>query len=190
MPAPPDAPTQLTSLLNQWSTGDEAALNEIVPAVYDELHRVARSYMRDAPGHTLQATALINEAFLRFSSVKVELNSRGHFIGIVANIMRQILVDHARAKGAKKRGGDAVRVDVDVDDVATPAPSVDVLALESVLQALEDRDPRKVRIAELHYFCGANYQETATCLEISEATVYRELQLLRALLARTLAAPS
>ena len=105
------ADRQLTQLLNEWRTADDAALLEkIVPAVYDELHRLARAYMRGQPAeHTLQATALINEAFLRLRDVKTELKDRGHFIGIVANVMRHVLVDHARAKQAHKRGGGAPR---------------------------------------------------------------------------------
>lgn len=179
--------TQLTSLLNQWRTGNEDALSEIVPAVYTELHRIASSYMlRQPEQHTLQATALINEAFLRLGDVKVELENRGHFIGIVANLMRQILVDHARAKGAQKRGGGAQRVDIDDANLHSPPPSVDVLALDAVLQALEKRDARKVRIAELYYFCGATYEETAAALNISVATLSRELKVLRLLLAKSL----
>ncbi len=190
MPSP-QPQTQLTTLLNQWRTGDEDALREIVPAVYTELHRIASSYMRKQPEqHTLQATALINEAFMRLSDVKVELQNRSHFIGIVANLMRQILVDHARVKGAQKRGGGAQRVDVDDVPLESPQPSVDVLALEEVLQALEKRDARKVRIAELYYFCGATYAETAAALDISVATLHRELKVLKMLLAHSLGAPT
>ena len=182
------ADRQLTHLLNEWRTADDAALLEkIVPAVYDELHRLARAYMRGQPAeHTLQATALINEAFLRLRDVKTELEDRGHFIGIVANVMRNVLVDHARAKQAHKRGGGAPHVGIDEAAVAGDEPAVDVLALEQVLERLEERDPRKVRVAELYYFCGATYAETAAALGISEATLHRELKMLRALLARQL----
>ena len=147
--------------------------------------------MRGQPEqHTLQATALVNEAFLRIGNVKTELEDRGHFIGIVANVMRQILVDHARAKRSQKRGGGVRHESIDEVDVAGAAgrPSADVLALEAVLKRLEKKDPRKVRIAEIYYFCGATYAETAAAMDISEATLHRELRLLKALLARELAA--
>ena len=181
----------LTQLLNDWRTGDEHLIGDIVPAVYDELHRLARSYMRNQPAHhTLQATALINEAFIRLDSIDTKLENRGHFIAIVANLMRQILVDHARAKASLKRGGDVHKVSLeDSEHPATDAPSIDVLALESVLESLEHKQPRKVRIAELYYFCGTTYKETAEALDISEATLHRELRMLRALLAKRLAAP-
>ncbi len=179
--------TQLTQLLNEWRTGEPALLEQIVPAVYDELHRVARSYMRGQPEHhTLQATALINEAFLRLGNVETQINDRGHFIGIVANVMRRILVDHARAKGSQKRGGDAQRIPIDEVEPSTDAPSVDVLALESVLESLEEKRPRLVRVAELYYFCGATYEQTAKALDISEATLHRDLKMLKTLLARRL----
>lgn len=180
---------QITRMLNEWRDGDAEQLEEIIPAVYDELHRVARSYMRGQPEqHTLQATALVNEAFLRIGNVKTELEDRGHFIGIVANVMRQILVDHARAKHSQKRGG-GVRHEVvdDIEVAGAGGPSTDVLALESVLERLEKKDPRKVRIAEIYYFCGATYAETAAAMNISEATLHRELRLLKALLAHELA---
>ena len=180
---------QLTQLLNDWRTGDEKLISQIVPAVYDELHRLARGYMRGQPeNHTLQATALINEAFCRLDSIDTKLENRGHFIGIVANLMRYILIDHARAKASQKRGGDVHKVSLDdVTPPSTDAPSIDLLALNSVLESLEKTQPRKVRIAELYYFCGTTYKETAEALGISEATLHRELRMLRALLARRLA---
>ncbi len=180
--------TELTVLLNRWRSGDPELIGDIIPAVYDELHRVARSYMRrQSPDHTLQATALINEAFCRLGSVSSELKDRSHFISIVARVMRNVLVDHARAKGSQKRGGNLVKEQLQDTDGAVYAPSVDVLALESVLKNLDERDSRKVRIAELHYFCGATYKETADILDISEATVRRELRMLKAVLAVELA---
>ncbi|MEM9058502.1 MAG: ECF-type sigma factor [Pseudomonadota bacterium] len=187
-PAPPmTRNNQLTHLLNQWRTGDEALLEQIVPAVYDELHRVAKSYMRNQPAHhTLQATALINEAFLKLGNVKQELENRSHFIGIVARLMRQILVDHARAKTSLKRGGGKANASIDDVVIGVEAASVDVLALESVLKSLEKTDSRKVRIAELLYFCGATYKETGEALGISQTTLHREHTLLKALLARAL----
>lgn len=182
-------PPQLTMLLNQWRTGDSELIDEIIPAVYEELHRVARNYMRGQPQeHTLQATALINEAFCRLGDVKSELQDRGHFIGIVARLMRNVLVDHARAKNAEKRGGGAEKIPLEESDANCPPASVDVLALESVLSALAERDPRRVQVAELYYFCGMTCEETAAALGISEATVTRELRMLKAVLAHKLAA--
>lgn len=180
---------EITRLLNQWRNGDASALEEILSALYDELHKVAYRQMRQQPeNHTLQATALINEAFCRIGDIRTELNDRGHFINIVANVMRQILVDHARSKHSQKRGRDVAFVSVDDVDVPGDEVSTDVLALESVLASLEKMDPRKVRVAELHYFCGTTYAETAELLSISEATVHRELRMLRALLSLKLKA--
>lgn len=179
---------QLTQLLNEWRTGEDASLLEqIVPLVYDELHRIAQYYMRGQPaGHTLQATALVNEAFLRFREIDTEIADRGHFIGIVANVMRNILVDYARARSAQKRGGHVDVVTFDESAVGAEDPSIEVLALEQVLERLKSRDPRKVQIAEVYYFCGATYAEAASVLNISESTLLRELRLLRALLAKHL----
>lgn len=179
---------QLTQLLNEWRTGEDASLLEqIVPLVYDELHRIARYYMRDQPpGHTLQATALVNEAFLRFRGISTEIADRSHFVRIVANVMRNILVDYARAKSAQKRGGDVDVVTFNESALSAEEPSIEVLALEQVLERLKRKDPRKVQIAEVYYFCGATYAEAASVLNISESTLHRELRLLRALLGKHL----
>ncbi len=183
------SPQEVTRLLNEWRNGDADSLERIVPEVYDELYRLARGYMRGQPAHhTLQATALINEAFCRIGNIRTELQDRGHFIGIVAHVMRRILVDHARAKASQKRGGDAEVVPIDSVEVPAAQTSADVLALEMALEKLEKRDARKVRIAELHYFYGATYAETAAALDISEATLHRELRMLKALLATKLTA--
>jgi RNA polymerase sigma factor (TIGR02999 family) len=178
----------LTVLINQWRTGDTDKLNQIVPAVYEELHRVARGHMRGQPRHhTLQATALVNEAILKLDNVKSELEDRGHFIGIVSNVMRQILVDHARAKNSQKRGSGVANLSIDDVDVSSTSASIDVLALEEVLQALEQTQPRLVRVAELIFFCGATAAEAATALDVSPSTLNRDLALLKALLAKALA---
>ncbi|MEL7449422.1 MAG: ECF-type sigma factor [Pseudomonadota bacterium] len=177
----------ITQLLGEWQTGDKAVMTEIMPLVYDELHRVARRYMhRESSQHTLQATALINEAFCRLGNVETEIRDRGHFVGIVSMLMRQILVDHARAKATKKRGGEVNKVSLNDVQVGTRDPSVDVLALESVLEVLARTDPRKVRIAELYYFCGMTYDQTASALGISTSTLHRELAMLKALLLQKL----
>lgn len=183
------SPQEVTRLLNEWRNGDAGSLERIVPDVYDELYRLARSYMRGQPAHhTLQATALVNEAFCRIGNIKSELQDRGHFIGFVAHVMRRILIDHARAKASQKRGGDAEIVPIDSVEVPADQTSADVLALEMALEKLEKQDARKVRIAELHYFYGATYAETAAALDISEATLHRELRMLKALLATKLSA--
>ncbi len=179
--------TELTVLLNKWRTGDPELLGNIIPAVYDELHKVAANLMRrQNSGHTLQATALISEAFLRIGDVKSELDNRGHFIGIVAKLMRNVLIDHARAKQSQKRGGDVVKVSLEENDAATSGVSLDMLALEEVLTKLAEHSPRTVQIAELHYFCGMTHEETAEVLEISESTVVRELRMLKSVLASKL----
>ena len=180
--------TQLTVLLNEWRTGNPKLIGEIIPAVYDELHRVAANLMRREPdGHTLQATALISEAFCRLGDINTELQDRGHFIGIVARLMRNVLIDHARAKYSQKRGGDAVKLSFEENDAVAPSMSFEVLALEEVLTELAKHNPRSVQIAELHYFCGMTHHETATALNISESTVVRELRMLRTVLAKQLA---
>lgn len=185
-----DARPPLTLLLNEWRTGDTDKLNVIVPAVYDELHRVARRHMRGQPSHhTLQATALVNEAIIKLNNVKSHLEDRGHFIGIVSNVMRQILVDHARAKNSQKRGSGQPDLSLDDVHVASKAASIDVLALEGVLQTLEKTQPRLVRAAELIYFCGATANEAAAALDVSASTLNRDLALLKALLAKALRAP-
>ena len=180
--------TQLTQLISDWQSGDQQLLEKIVPAVYDELHRVARSKMRgQSPQHTLQATALVNEAFCRIGSIDVELNDRNHFVGIVANLMRQILVEHARAKAAAKRGGDLKRVEMDDGHAVSEGVSIDLLAVEAVLESMEAKFPQKVKIAELYYFCGMTYAETAEALNLSEATVHRDLKFTKAMLSKRLA---
>ncbi len=178
----------MTVLLNQWRTGDSELIGNIIPAVYDELHKVAANLMRgQSNSHTLQATALISEAFCRLGNINSELDDRGHFIGIVAKLMRNVLIDHARAKQRQKRGGDVVKVSLEDHDAPIADQSFDLLALEDALTRLAERSPRSVQIAELHYFCGMTYQETADTLDISESTVVRELRMLKSALTDQLA---
>ncbi len=180
--------SDLTVLLNQWRTGDPELIGNIIPAVYDELHKVAANLMRgQGSGHTLQATALIGEAFCRLGDINSELADRGHFIGIVAKLMRNVLIDHARAKQSHKRGGDVVKLSLEDNDAAAPETSLDLLALEDALTKLAQHNPRSVQMAELHYFCGMSYPETAQAMDVSESTVARELRMLKSLLADRLA---
>jgi RNA polymerase sigma factor (TIGR02999 family) len=185
--APP--PQQITALLQAWSRGDRAALEALFPAVYGELRHQAERYMRRQPvGHTLQATALVNEAYLRLVDQKeTEWRSRAHFFGVAAKAMRSILVDHARARQAAKRGAGAARLTLgQVGDVADRTPAVDVLDLEEALQRLTELDPEKGRLVELRYFAGLSIEEAAEVLGVSPATLKRQWNTARAWLRREL----
>ena len=165
-----------TELLRAWSEGDETALNELVPLVERELHRLARAYMhRERQDHTLQATALVNEVFLRLAHAPTpRWKDRAHFVGIAARLMRQVLVDHARARGYRKRGGGVQRVPLDKARLMTPAPDLDVLAVDHALEAFAKIDPRKSRVVELRFFGGLSVEETAEALTVSSETVMRD----------------
>jgi RNA polymerase sigma factor (TIGR02999 family) len=143
--------------------------------VYDELRRLARSYMRqERSGHTLQSTALVHEAFLRLIDQKVQWNSRAHFFGIAAQMMRRILVDHAKAQSAAKRGAGAVRIELDEGLAAAPKRDVDLLALYEALERLTKVDPQRSRIVELRFFGGLSNEESAEVLGVSPATIQRQ----------------
>jgi RNA polymerase sigma factor (TIGR02999 family) len=182
---------EVTGLLLSWRQGDAAALDRLVPLVYDELRRVARGHLRrESPGHVLQATALVHEVFLRLVDVdRMTLNSRTHFFAMSARLMRQILVDHARRQRADKRGGGATVISL---EEVSPAPaqtsSVDVLALDEALDALSSFDARQCRLVELRFFAGLNIPETADALGVSTATVEREWAVAKAWLHRRLSA--
>lgn len=182
-PAPPD----VTALLRAWSEGDRGALDRLLPAVYQELHRQAQRAMRaQPPGHTLQTTALVHEAYLRLVSRDgPEWNGRAHFFGVAARAMRSVLVDHARARGAAKRGGGGQQVTLtNLED--TEGRGMDVLELDGALERLAGLDPRKGRLVELRYFAGLSIEEAAGTLGISPATAKREWRLARAWLRREL----
>jgi RNA polymerase sigma factor (TIGR02999 family) len=166
----------VTLLLRAWSAGDEAALEQLVPLVETELHRLARTYMsRERKGHTLQATALVNEVFLRFAHpTSLRWQDRAHFIGIAARLMRRVLVDHARARGSRKRGGAVDQVPLDEPQLVTPEIPVDVIAVDSALEAFAKIDPRRSQIVELRFFGGLTVEETADVLGVSEETVKRD----------------
>ena len=174
-------------MLVDWRAGDSQALNQLMPAVHENLRQLANKYMRsERAGHTLQATALINEAFLKLCDSSVSWQDRAHFIAIAARAMRQILVDHARSKHRQKRGGDDVRVTLYDARIADSNSELDVLDIEDALFALEKMGQRKAQIIELNIYGGMTYREIAEVLEISEATVDRELRFSRAWLQREL----
>ena len=178
----------VTGLLLSWRQGDAAALDRLVPLVYDELRRVARRHLRrEQPGHALQATALVHEVYLRLVDVdRLTLKNRTHFFAVAAKLMRQILVDHARRQHADKRGGGATMMSLDDVSPAAQPPSVDVLALDQALEALSAIDARQCRVVELRFFAGLNIDEAAEALGISPATVEREWALAKAWLFRRL----
>jgi RNA polymerase sigma factor (TIGR02999 family) len=174
--------TDVTKLLMAWGRGDQQAFNALMPEVQKELHRIAERYMAaERPGHDLQATALINEAYLRLVDWKdIQWADRAHFFGMAANMMRRVLVDHARQRDRQKRGGDAIHVSL-VDAAHVPTPErADVLALNDALDRLETLDPRKSRIVEMRFFGGLSLEETAEALDVSVATVRRDWTLARA----------
>lgn len=180
MQTPP--PNEITPLLLRWSQGDEVALSLLLPIVYQELHRLAQSYLRrERPDHTLQPTALINEAYLRLvKSDAPEWQSRSHFFGVAARLMRQILVEHARTRSADKRGGGKQNFTLDEALAFSDEKASELLALDDALSALAEFDKRKVRIIELRYFGGLSLEETAEVLQLSISTISNEQRLARA----------
>ena len=181
-------PAPVTALLRAWSGGDEAALGALLPLVEAELRRLARAYMaRERIGHTLQATALVNEAFLRLIDARqVAWQDRAHFLGISARLMRRVLVDHARSRGYRKRGGGVQRVTLSEATVAAPELALDVVALDRALDRLAAVDVRKSRVIELRFFGGLSVEETAAVLEVSADTVKRDWRLAKLWLLRDL----
>jgi RNA polymerase sigma-70 factor, ECF subfamily len=182
----PSPPTQITVLLKGWAGGDEAALEKLAPLVYNDLRRRAHAYMaHEAAGNSFQATALVNEAFLRLVEVKnVDWHDRAHFFAVSAQMMRRILVDAARARGAEKRGGAAVKVDLNDSIDGMPARGTELIALDEALDMLAQLDPRKARVVEMRFFAGLSVEETASVLNISAQSVMRDWKLARAWLMR------
>jgi RNA polymerase sigma factor (TIGR02999 family) len=177
----------VTRLLQQWKAGDKAALDELMPVVYDQLHRLAAKCLRsERPDHTLRATALVNEAYLRLVNADVECQSRVHFFVIAARMLRRILVDHAKASQREKRGGGAEKVELDEAIMIGPNSGAGIIELDLALHRLAENDSRKSEIIELLCFGGLTYDETAAALKISSATVHRELKLAKAFLHREL----
>lgn len=181
-------PQQVTQLLVAWCNGDDAALEQLLPLVYEELRRLAHSHMRgERPGHTLQTTALVNEAYLRLAGYRgVRMRERTRFFALAARLMRRVLVDHARASGRQKRGGRAPRVALDEAAVLAPARPRDLIALDEALSRLAEIDPRKGRVVEMRFFCGLKNDEIAEALEVSVKTVKRDWQMAEAWLRREL----
>ena len=178
----------VTELLRAWSDGDDGALARLTPLVETELRRLARGYMgRERRGHTLQPTALVNEAFLRLTDARqVRWQDRAHFLGISARLMRRVLVDHARSRGYRKRGGAAQRVTLNDGLIAAPEPALDVVALDRALEALAAADLRKSRVVELRFFGGLSVEETAEVLHVSPQTIKRDWRLAKLWLLREL----
>ena len=182
------ASAQVTDLLHAWGEGDETALHQLVPLVESELRRLAGAYMaRERPGHTLQPTALVNEAFLRLVDAQgVRWHGRAHFFGIAARLMRRVLVDHARARGFQKRGGGAQTVPLETTILVSRAPDIALLDLDRALDALAEVDERKAKVVEMRFFGGMTVEETAGALGVSGDTVKRDWRLAKLWLLKTL----
>ena len=181
-------PEGITQLLLKWSDGDNSAREQLMPLVYDELRRLAAKYLRrERANHTLQPTALVNEAYLLLiDQRKVEWQNRAQFFGLAAKLMRNILVDHARRHQAAKRGGEHYSVSLSQADRVSAASAVDLVALHETLERLTTHDPQKSNIVELRFFGGLTIEETAEVLDISHATVERDWKMARAWLRREL----
>ena len=189
MPQP--SPHEVSRLLRAWSSGDEAALQTLIPLVYEELHRIARRYMgREREGHTLQTSALVNEAYLRLVDWKnVEWQNRAHFFAVSAQMMRRILVDFARDRRYLKRGGGALQVSLAEAAGMTSQRGTDLVALDDALNSLAEVDKRKSEVVELRFFGGLSVEETAEVLKVSAETVMRDWKLAKAWLLRELEKP-
>jgi RNA polymerase sigma-70 factor (ECF subfamily) len=184
-----NAPTQheITRLLRAWGDGQQGAHDRLMTLVYDELRGLARSYMsRERGDHTLQTTALVHEAYLRMVEASATFEDRSHFFGVCAVVMRRILVDWARARGASKRGGSWSKVQLEEARVMLPESEVDLVALNDALKGLEAVDPRKGRVVELRFFGGMSVEETASLLNVSVETVARDWRLAKSWLRREL----
>jgi RNA polymerase sigma factor (TIGR02999 family) len=185
-PPGPRAGPNVTALLRAWSAGDRTALDQLAPILHGELKRIARRYMaRERHGHTLQPTALVNEAFLRLVDVHgVHWQDRAHFFALAAQMMRRILVNYALARGAGKRGDAPRQVSLDEAMIVCAERDSDLVELDAALQSLAKLDPRKAQIVELRFFAGLSVEETATVLKVSTQTVLRDWKLSKAWLAR------
>ena len=186
----PNPPNEITALLADWSKGDPSALERLTPLVYQELHKLAHIYLgKERPGHTLQPTALIHEAYLRLIDQNIgEWQSRAHFYGVAARLMRQILVEHARGFRAEKRGGGVARLALDEALDYSREQATELIALDDALTALAIVDERKCRVIELRHFGGLSVEETAQALGISVPTVIRDQRMAQAWLHRELSA--
>ncbi|HST22588.1 MAG TPA: sigma-70 family RNA polymerase sigma factor [Blastocatellia bacterium] len=177
----------VTQLLERWNSGDRAALNELVPLVYGELHRLAKNFFRRRPNHTLQPTALINEVYLRMVGQQgTNWQGRAHFFGVAAKTMRNLLVDHARLQKASKRGGSQLRLSLADVEQPNREAEVDCLALDEALKKLTGLNPQYGQVVELRYFGGLTIEETAEVMSVSHATVERDWKFARVWLKREL----
>jgi RNA polymerase sigma factor (TIGR02999 family) len=185
-PPPDRSRPHVTELLLAWGQGDRSALDQLVPVVHQELRRLARLQMRgERDNHTLQTTALVNEAFLRLVDLRrIRWQDRAHFLALSARLMRRILVDHARSRSYQKRGGGAANVTLDDALIASPEPGADLVALDDALRDLARVDPRKCEVVELRFFGGLSVEETAEALEISPETVMRDWRVAKVWLLR------
>jgi RNA polymerase sigma factor (TIGR02999 family) len=183
-PLPPD----VTQLLMAWNAGESAALDELLPLVNDELRRLARAYLRrEGPGHTLQTSALVNEAYLKLIDQRqVQWQNRAHFFGLAAQLMRRILIDHARRQDRAKRGGGRLRVSLDEFAIVTETRAAELLAVDEAVEKLTALDARKGRLVELRFFGGLTEEETAEVMGVSVPTVQREWRAAKAWLHRLL----
>src|SRR5437867_9857797 len=176
MDEPSVSPHKVTQLLQQWSRGNDAALAELTPLVYEELRRLAHHYMEgQRPNHTLQTTALVNEAYLRLADqTNPRWQNRAHFFAVAARAMRQILVSYARGQRSQKRGGGALKVELDEAAIVSPEESKEIVDLHEALERMATLDSRKAQVVELKYFGGLNYDEMAEVLKMSRVTVRRD----------------
>ncbi len=181
-------PPDVTDLLLRWSAGDRTALEALTPVIYDDLRRLARALLsRESPGHTLSATALVHETYLHLiDQRRVQWQNRAHFFGAAATIMRRVLVDHARAKLADKRGGSVLKIAIEDDVALVDALAEDILDLDAALDALAAMDPRKADVVQMKFFAGMTMPEIAAALHLSDATVERDWTMARAWLIRYL----
>ena len=181
-------PHEVTELLVAWSEGDRAALDQLTPLVYEELHRLARNHMsRERQGHTLQTSALVNEAYLRLIDQKnVRWQNRAQFFSIASRLMRRILVDYARSHRYAKRGGDMRRVSLDEAAIVAQEPAAELVALDDALKSLAALDPRKCQVVELRFFGGMSVEESAEVLGVSVVTVMRDWSTAKAWLHRAM----
>ena len=182
------AANAVTLLLQEWRGGDQSAFDRLLPLVYGELRLIARQYLRrERPGHTLQPTALVHEAYLKLVGLnRIRWQNRAHFFAVAAQLIRRILVDHARRQAAHKRGGGALVLNIDSLEEAPPKRELNVVVLDATLSRLATLDPRQARMVELRFFGGLSVEETAEVLGISSATVKREWRAAKAWLYREL----
>jgi RNA polymerase sigma factor (TIGR02999 family) len=174
-------PANFTQLLTEWRSGQPQALDRLTPLVYDELRRLARNYMRGERGsHTLQATAVVHEAFLRLIHANVALQDRTHFFALASRLMRRVLVDHAKSRSRIKRNSGARDLAAETDDPTQPPAGLDIVALDDALEGLQQMEPRLAQVIELHYFGGMTYDQIAAAAGMSAATVHRDIRLARA----------